>query len=309
LTKISRRVRSLQAYGFLRAAVRQAAQLLACQRFLFRSFNVEVGPTPRDGDNYEIWTEVAGVSYNNNRGHPRSRQEIIRRYCRDGNELSLVPEPWNKHSRKGNAVGLWIAGGVGLLGRSRYQVGYVPESDSAEVAEWLRRGKRATAFIWSVVGGGDLYYGLRINIVLHDAKSKADPARPRQKKSKAQVSPKPEILDAGDLGINVDGKPPPQEELLVRREWRSPATVLAEIWFTWIPPMPPPTSHTLRTSIQLAFFEGLAFIAVGILLYRVFGRSSDVLPLGVVLAAVGAGAWGIMTTFSPFTSHQKDQTP
>jgi hypothetical protein len=65
----------------------------------------------------------------------------------------------------------------------------------------------------------------------------------------------------------------------------------------------------MATTIQLAFFEGLAVIAVGILLYRVFGRSSDVLPLGVVLAAVGAGAWGIMTTFSPFTSPQKDQTP
>jgi hypothetical protein len=111
------------------------SSLIAGERFPFRSLNVEVGPMPWDGDNYEIWAEVAGVSYNNDQGHPRSRQEIIRRYCRDGYELSLVPEPWNKHSRKGNAVGLWIAGGVGLLGRSRYQVGYVPESDSAEVAE------------------------------------------------------------------------------------------------------------------------------------------------------------------------------
>jgi hypothetical protein len=208
LITISRRLRSLQGNGFLRVVGRHVSSLLAGERFPFRSLNVEVGPMAWDGDNYEIWTEVAGVSYNNNRGHPRSRQEIIRRYCRDGNELSLVPEPWNKHSRTGNAVGLWIRGGGGLLGRSRYQVGYVPESDSAEVAEWLRRGKRATAFIWSVVGGGDLYYGLRINIVLHDAKLKADPARPRQKKSKARVSPKPEILDVGDLGINVNGKPP-----------------------------------------------------------------------------------------------------
>jgi hypothetical protein len=76
---------------------------------------------PWAGDNYEIWTQVAGVSHPNDRGSPRSRQEIIRRYCRDGGDLELVPEPWNRHSKKGDAIGLWVEGGPGLFGRKWLQ--------------------------------------------------------------------------------------------------------------------------------------------------------------------------------------------
>jgi hypothetical protein len=89
-----------------------------------------------------------------------------------------------------------------------------------------------------------------------------------------------------------------EEELCVEPVLREPLrTRLAKLWKRWIPPMPPATPQTFKTSIRLAFYEGLILIAVGLASGPILGRLSDILALGVILTAASAGLWGLLATF------------
>jgi hypothetical protein len=120
-------------------------------------------PGRRDAKPFEIWTEVAGVVYDNDHGSPRSRQEIIRRFCDEGSKVSLRLEPDNEVGP--NAIGLWILGPKNFWGKYRsYQIGYVPGEDAKTVRQYLSRAWSATAEVVGV--DGDEALGVTINIYL-----------------------------------------------------------------------------------------------------------------------------------------------
>jgi HIRAN domain len=119
---------------------------------------------PWDGDVFEIWTEVAGVTFANNDGS--SRQEIIRKYCREGSDLGFAPEPNNRFDR--HAISVWVPGRKKWFRRRPLlQVGYVPREHLQEMHDWRLKGGDVAGTVWKVVGGGrGKTLGLRINIRL-----------------------------------------------------------------------------------------------------------------------------------------------
>jgi hypothetical protein len=210
----------------------------------------------------EIHAKVAGVTYANERGRIKSRQTIISRFCQDGLDLEIRRELDNPHSA--NALGVWVQAPGGRFSRGKhFQVGYVHEGDAEEINEWLRQGWTIAAQIWKVVGGEDgLNYGLRINIYLYPPGWREPPA--------------------GD----ADVKAKPVQE---RKRWR-------------LPSLPATTTKKMMKWGLFGMSRGLGFIALGLPVGWILGRPSDILGLGVVMAAVGAGLWGIGFTFS---SHPK----
>ena len=202
-------------------------------------------------DRAELWTTVAGVTF-------ESRQAVIRKFCKDGSDLYIRPEPNNPHSR--NALGIWVQAPGGLFSKGNYrQVGYVPQEDADEIKHWVDQGWTTTAWVWKVVGGeGGLNYGLRINILL---------------------SP-PGGIERAAGNADTDVKP-----VRIRKQWR-------------LPSLPATTTKKMLTWGMFGVSRGLGFIALGLPIGWILGRPSDILGLGVIMAAVGAGLWGVGFTFS-----------
>ena len=71
-----------------------------------------------------------------------------------GYKLELVREPENQYDK--NAIR--INNGSGQ------QLGHVPRLDAAALAPLMDGGTEAEAFVSSIVGGGDLNWGVRIRI-------------------------------------------------------------------------------------------------------------------------------------------------
>jgi hypothetical protein len=206
----------------------------------------------------EIHAKVAGVTHDNRRGRIKSRQIIISSFCQDGSDLEIRPEPDNPHSA--SALGVWVQSPGGRFSRGKsYQIGYVHEGDAEQINEWLRKGWTIAAQIWKVVGGEDgLNYGLRINIYLY-----------------------PPGWVEHSVG-DADGKAKPVQE---RKQWR-------------LPSLPATTTKKMMTWGSLGMSRGLGLIALGLPVGWILGRPSDILGLGIVMTAVGAGLWGVGLTFS-----------
>jgi hypothetical protein len=88
-----------------------------------------------------IHTKVYGVSFANADGS--QRQELILR-CRPGDPLTLVREPANPHDPCA----------IALCTQAGEQLGYIGYHLSREIAAELDAGRRATAEIVRVTGGG-----------------------------------------------------------------------------------------------------------------------------------------------------------
>lgn len=100
---------------------------------------------------------VAGVTF-------EGRQRLIKRHCRDGDEVRLEREPDNPHSK--HAVGVWVRRRAWFF-HGWVQVGHVPHEDSLEISRLLRSGWVAEGSIHHVVGGGWFKSrGLRIQVEL-----------------------------------------------------------------------------------------------------------------------------------------------
>ena len=97
-----------------------------------------------------FYSKVVGVTYRNFNG--TSRQKIIRKYCRAGTPLELIPEPENPHSENGTAIGIWVR--TGWIFKRLRQVGYIRDGLSESLTEDLQNGKRLSARITEVTGGG-----------------------------------------------------------------------------------------------------------------------------------------------------------
>lgn len=95
-----------------------------------------------------IKTKVYGSTYSNPDG--THRQANIRKYCRPGVSLDLIPEPDNEYSD--TAIGVWVA--TGIAGKSA-QIGYVQDKGLAEdLGDLLDVGCSLSARILEVTGGG-----------------------------------------------------------------------------------------------------------------------------------------------------------
>ena len=106
-------------------------------------------------------TKVYGVSFLNEDGS--SRQEYIRKYCRRGQKLLLLPEPENEHDP--NAVGVWL-----ITGGEPLQIGYLDKRLASE----LERGQNYHAVVEQVTGGTADKPTHGVNIQIFESLSTAD---------------------------------------------------------------------------------------------------------------------------------------
>ena len=172
--------------------------------------------------------------------------------------LEIRPEPDNPHSADALGVRVTVPGGL-ISGGKHHQVGYVPQEDADEIRKWLNRGWSTTARIWKVVGGEEGYsFGLRINIFLHPP---------------------------GQLEVPVGSSDGNVQPVTVRKRWR-------------LPSLPATTTKMMMTWGSFGMSRGLGFIALGLLVGLILRRPSDILGLGVVMTAVGAGLWGVGFVFA-----------
>lgn len=100
---------------------------------------------------------VAGVTH-------EGRQRVIKKHCREGDEVELEPEPENRHSD--HAVAVWVRKRAWIF-RGWAKVGYIPEEESGWMFRLLQNDWIADASIHHVVGGGLFKsLGLRIQVEL-----------------------------------------------------------------------------------------------------------------------------------------------
>lgn len=100
-------------------------------------------------------SKVAGVTYNNEDGD--SRQKIIKKYCKAGDELELIREPDNEHSP--TAIGVWLK-------KPSLKIGYVRSASdlSKRLSEHLNRGRTIRCKVSNVTGGQDDKETLGVNM-------------------------------------------------------------------------------------------------------------------------------------------------
>jgi hypothetical protein len=125
----------------LAAAAREREKSVAQERERERrradreSLRLEAIRRPR-----EFYSKIAGVTHRNSDGV--DRQYLIG-FLRVGQPLTLLREPGNRHSQTA----------VMVLLEGRYQLGYLPDHTSMEVAESMDHGVPACAFVTEVTGG------------------------------------------------------------------------------------------------------------------------------------------------------------
>src|SRR5262249_7777852 len=104
--------------------------------------------------------------HSNRHGALKSRQTIIRKFCRDGEPLQIRIEPDNPYSK--NALGVWVQAPGLIMPGAWYQVGYLPQEDADGVREYLDKGWTLSSHIWKVVGSSrGRTLGLRIDVFLN----------------------------------------------------------------------------------------------------------------------------------------------
>ena len=88
---------------------------------------------------------VAGTGFENPDGS--NRCNIIRRFVRDGMEVTLIREQNNMHDP--NAVAVYISAPrlFGLLGTSQKQIGYLKASAAKSIAKRMDDGEKITGHV------------------------------------------------------------------------------------------------------------------------------------------------------------------
>ncbi|MDR3635428.1 MAG: HIRAN domain-containing protein [Isosphaeraceae bacterium] len=97
-----------------------------------------------------IRTKVRAVTAQNEDG--RSRQDIIRRHCHDGQSLEVMREP--DHEYDENAIGLWVVI-PRLLFKSKGRIGYIASDLTEDLAPFVDGGNRLEAKVLNVIGGDE----------------------------------------------------------------------------------------------------------------------------------------------------------
>ncbi len=186
------------------------------------------------------------------------RREIVERYCRAGSPLHIRPEPDNPHDSNAMAVGVIRKG---YFRSMAHQIGYLPREDAREVKQHLDRGWTTDAWVFSIKVSADDWLYVNINVVLR-------PPGPVKRTEPSQLDPPP--------------KDPVKPAEILRRFKPRINIVLPETWRQ---------RGVLAATVLLA--EGAALIVLGIVVGLIVGRHSDILSLGVLSAAIGAGMWGL----------------
>jgi len=96
-------------------------------------------------------SKVAGTSQKNPDGS--DRQEYIKRYAKEGDELLMVPEPYNTYSPA--AIGLFVVRDEGVMRKTKtaYQLGYVSAAVAPKLHQLWAEEKRVRGFVSEVTGG------------------------------------------------------------------------------------------------------------------------------------------------------------
>jgi hypothetical protein len=94
---------------------------------------------------FSFRSKVAGVTYPNADGS--SRQEYIKKYCRPGYHLYLMPEPENQADR--NATAVYVTDSK----NNAYQIGYVTQNANDDVHSALVNGEPVNMRITEITGG------------------------------------------------------------------------------------------------------------------------------------------------------------
>lgn len=186
--------------------------------------------------------------------HIGERKDWAEKYCHRDTPLKIEPEPENEVDRNAIAVGVTVKG----FWRERtYLVGYLPRADAETVNEHLARGCSATGWVYSKKWTDDGRLYVNINVLL-------SPPKAQRAVATAPLKPAPPIG-------------PPQPRFKPKLQ-----IALPETW--------------LQRGVLVATFlvaEGIGFVLLGILIGPMLGRQSDILGLGVVATAVGAGMWAL----------------
>lgn len=95
--------------------------------------------------------KIAGTSQKNADGS--DRQEYVKRYARAGEELLMVPEPYNAHSPA--AIALFVVREAGMMKKTKeaFQLGYVSGELAPKLHQLWADGKRVKVFVSEVTGG------------------------------------------------------------------------------------------------------------------------------------------------------------
>lgn len=94
-------------------------------------------------------TKVVGVTMEN-------RQELIARHVQEGTEMLLVREPTNQYDK--NAIKV-------IVKDNNIQIGYLSREVAEKFAPMLDKGRKVNSVVcMAVTGGGDLSYGVNIEI-------------------------------------------------------------------------------------------------------------------------------------------------
>jgi hypothetical protein len=224
---------------------------------------------PRKPREAEFWTEVAGVTRGN-------RQRIIRDHCTDGDRLAILHEPRNRHSK--NALGVWIEGRTFLGRRKWLQVGYIPEQDAKEIAPIILDGWDVESFIFRVVGGGPgKYFGLRINVHLHERGSIAN---------LPTAEPAPRSAAHRSLPAAPPGAPPTD----------APRPAKARVQ---LPRIPEPILRVAKAAARVILARVLPYVAISWAIFAIVGRPFDLTGTAFVALAIGAGVLGVRRALKP----------
>lgn len=84
------------------------------------------------------------------------RARIIRKHCRDGQEVILKRQPRNKHDPNAIAVYLKVPRFFGLLGYSFTQIGFLKASKAKSLAPKIDSGMVVTAKVSSIFAPSDI---------------------------------------------------------------------------------------------------------------------------------------------------------
>jgi hypothetical protein len=97
----------------------------------------------------EWHAKVVGVSFKNADGS--DRQQLIRRFCREGSEVQLRAEPDNAHDT--NAHGVWVEWREWFVLKRQAQIGYLSTYNAQDIASKKRTGHSFKARIATVLDG------------------------------------------------------------------------------------------------------------------------------------------------------------
>jgi len=94
-------------------------------------------------DGEKIKTHVHGVSHGD-------RQELIRRFCRGGTQITLKREPDNPYGHE--AIGVWVKG-KGFIFSSDVQIGYIASDLAKRLAPIMDAGGKMAGKVLNITGG------------------------------------------------------------------------------------------------------------------------------------------------------------